>query len=235
MLKLLRFGGVFLCLSASSYAGVIYGNLGPGDSYSTDLSVLPDSSPLWEAVVFSAVSTANLVDILAPVGAGNGVMSFGLYTDGGTQPGSLLESWADIPVTSTYGAAPLTDLTSVLNPLLTAGTTYWFVASTTDGPLWWDLSSTSDTQNNFESFNDSLWLGPFADSPGLALQVDSAPEPGTGVLLACSAIGVAAWRRNLRRRIKTSPAEPRLCYATLGGKKATLTRGFGILLRYWCG
>ncbi|MEM9374428.1 MAG: choice-of-anchor R domain-containing protein [Planctomycetota bacterium] len=122
---------------------------------------------------------------------------------GQSVPGdTVLESW-DVE-TSAIGWDPLLEtVDSVLNPLLSAGTTYWvvaesdsqafvnavWVASAQDQPVW------SSVQNVFNPGGD--WIsGDTQGAPGLTVSGTVVPGPGVASLLCM--IGMSAGVRRRR-------------------------------------
>jgi len=121
-----------LSCATISFGGVIYSALGPGNTFGGAYTSVDGTSSFSEGVVFTAASSGNLTDVLVPVADDpTGVLTFNLYTDGGGQPGALLESWANMPVPVNI-TGPVT-INSVAHPFLSAGSVYWFTA--TSGPV----------------------------------------------------------------------------------------------------
>lgn len=124
----------------------------------------------------------------------------GLYTDVAGEPGTLLESWT-IPTPTT---AVLTTLSSVLHPLLSSGTQYWFVWTSFPTPFVLAQNDTGATEGIWGggSLTGLSDLGGL--SPGIELTSDSsvaAPEPATGLLFLSGAlIMFPALRRCVRHR-----------------------------------
>lgn len=125
-------------------------------------------------------------------------MTAGLYTDVYSRPAALLESWT-VPVIPTCcgsvpaAVPPVTTLVSVLHPLLTPGTRYWFVMNlgTQNTVYWW---------YNDQGINGGLWNHTSLDplypansslpAPGIQLNSDQPQPPArTGVLSHIAAGG----------------------------------------------
>ncbi|MGH9353640.1 MAG: PEP-CTERM sorting domain-containing protein [Terriglobia bacterium] len=187
-------------------ASAIYSNLGPGQSYlSAGFFSSSGSNPLYQGTEFIATSSANLSTVLVPVESTDGLLTFGLYSDSSGTPGTLLESWSSVTVPTNFSTFSLTTLTSVVNPLLSSGDTYWFLSSTvpSDGPrsLGWE--------SNNQSIAGGLWAGSSPTglsqvnpaSPAPAIELDSAtststtPEPASWLMVAAGLIGSLYWRR----------------------------------------
>ena len=126
-------------------------------------------------------------------------------------PGAVLESFS-VPGTSLgpLGAnnAPLV-LSSVLKPLLTAGTQYWVaVTSSLNDSIAWNWNSTGDASSEAISTDGgTTWFAPSGLTPG-AYQVNGTPvttvmpEPGALVLLTTVLLLLAVGKPGalLRRR-----------------------------------
>jgi hypothetical protein len=194
-----------LCFTGSSFAGVIYSNLGPGNSFGGDYTSVHPTLPFSDAVRFVAGTSGALADVLVPVGDVNGLLTFDLYQDSGGQPGTLLESWTNVTVPTDPLIPTLLSLTSAAQPFLSSGTQYWFVA--TSAPivvspsfgLFWSAS----TQVSSGGFWSSTNGGPFTGSVDLvppAIRLDSnsaAPEPATWAMLGCGLLGLVVRRRRV--------------------------------------
>ncbi len=107
-------------------AATIYSNFGPGNTF----IVNRDYQTNFDFMATSFVSTGGgiLENIITPIFSLDSPVAFGLYTDSGGEPNALLEDWS---VTVPGFPAELVTLTSAQNPLLFAGTPYWFVISLT--------------------------------------------------------------------------------------------------------
>lgn len=121
--------------------------------------------------------------------------------DGMTIPGgNVIESWN--VATGAAGWSPVLDsMASLLNPTLTAGTTYWIVAESDEpahfNPVW---VASQQTELVWHSIQNSMnpngeWISGFGNGvPGLVVSGVVVPAPGAGALLA---LGLGA---GLRRR-----------------------------------
>ncbi len=196
--------------------GVIYSDLGPGDSYhgadgGWTLGNPPDF--IVSASAFTAGASLDLSKIevaagmiLGPNGAPTGVnqLMISLDADSGGTPGAVLESFTitgEMPVFGTYSSGHLVTATSVLHPFLTAGTQYWLVLSVPDDGMTfagWDWNSIGDTstlvQDNHgtEVFNNPNITG------AMRITGQSVPEPSSVVMVGISAVAILGSR--LRRR-----------------------------------
>ena len=117
--------------------------------------------------------------------------------------GVEIEGW-DM-ATGAIGWSPVLDVaTSVLNPVLSGGITYWVVASSDEeafvDPVWvWG----SDWAPYYSGFNNSANANGWADgagytegsAPGTVINATPVPAPGALCLLAAPAIGALRRRR----------------------------------------
>jgi hypothetical protein len=178
--KLLLGIGIIVFTSGAASAGVLYSNITsgfPADSGS-DTSALNT----YFGTTFTTTAGGNLGSIELGVTGTTSPVTLGLYTDSAGEPGTLLESWsAAIPTGSSF--PPLTTLTSVYNPLLSASTSYWLV-----------FTQSSAFQVNWyvndESVAGGYWSGASLTTlsegyptgpPGI--QLNTIPEPATAMLL----------------------------------------------------
>ncbi len=121
--------------------------------------------------------------------------------DGMTIPGAtVIESWT--VATGAAGWLPVLDsMTSVLNPLLSAGVTYWIVAESDEpaffNPVWVASQQDEPVWHSIRnSFNpDGAWISGWGQGvPGLVVSGSVVPAPGAAGLLAVGALA------GLRRR-----------------------------------
>ena len=118
-------------------AAIIYTNLGGATTFTGAYTAENATAPFSDGTEFTASVSGVLGQILTPIADALLSMTFDLYTDSSGQPGILLEEWTNVPVpSSNLTSIPLLTLTSVVNPTLSAGNVYWFVATsqaTSDG------------------------------------------------------------------------------------------------------
>jgi hypothetical protein len=138
--KAFSLSGILFALAAPIHAGTIFSNVGPGFPGDSNGFVVgntgsPDGGFL--GTNFVATGSGNLDTLSLDVQAATGPISVGLYANSAGQPGTLLESWSvAIPIGIGFPPIPsLTTLASVGHPLLSSGTEYWVVLSTSDN--WW--------------------------------------------------------------------------------------------------
>lgn len=119
---------------------------------------------------------------------------------GMTIPGStVIESWQ--VSTGATGWSPVLDsMDSVLNPVLSAGTTYWIVAESDEpggfNPVWVASQQADPVWHSIRNaFNpDGAWISGWGQGvPGMVILGAPVPSPGVGALLAVG--GLAGLRR----------------------------------------
>ena len=202
MLKRLLITLTFCWIPVQLSAGTIYTNVGAG--FPADSPNAYNTGNAFFGTTFTSTGGGNLATIGIALKGVTSPVTAGLYANSAGEPGSLLESWSfAVPGGSGFPAPALTTLTSVLNPLLSSGTQYWFV-----------IAQTSAQAAGFQItwfandlvVNGGVWAGPsanalaqvFAGSPTPGIVVTSAasvPEPATGMLLLVGALVVTARRR----------------------------------------
>lgn len=172
------------------YGFDLYADQSVGIAFTPDQEYRLDSVALW--------MMSNDFD-----GAGR-TYTVSLRTDaagGMTIPGgTVIESWT--VATGATGWMPVLDsMTSVLNPLLAAGTTYWIVAESDEpvfyNPVWVASQQSEPVWHSIRNaFNpDGAWISGWGEGvPGLVVSGTVVPAPGAAGLLALGAFA------GLRRR-----------------------------------
>jgi hypothetical protein len=182
-------------------AATLYSDLGPGDSWNGFSAY---DAGAFLGTTFTVTNSGFLENILLPVESNAdfaNIDSVGLYADSAGEPGTLLESWAAL-LPAEGNVPPLTDLTSVENPLLTAGTQYWLVIDAPLAGVMWDL--------NDQGVDGGAWSGTsldglsqiFSADATPAIDVTSMPEPSSAVFCGLAFLGLIVFR--LRRGAKRS-------------------------------
>jgi hypothetical protein len=207
-----------LLLSANGFSGTIYNNLGPGNTFAGGYSAT-NTVPFSVGTEFITSSAGNLGDIIVPIAnQPNGVVDFGLYTNGASQPGTLIESWNGVTVPNDLGNLTLVTLNSVLHPSLSASTIYWFTISSgpeNPGGIGWATSPTLTVGGFWDWSAPGPWNHALGDSAPVGIRLDAAPEPATYLLIAGSLLVLSV----RRRRADT--------LATLGASSKTAARSAG--------
>lgn len=201
------------CADAST---ILFNNLvEPGDQYGpapvgighTTAYTNPGDYNLY-GVPFSPGTTAQLSTIKTPLGVFSGpnqIQAF-LMSDSGGAPGSIIESFLLSGLPGSPSPFSLFTINSSLDPLLLAGTRYWFIA--TGGPntfAAWTLNSNQGV-NYLEAFQSVMGgvTGPWTTSTNNniegALQVfgNPVPEPAPGALACSGLLALMALRKRHR-------------------------------------
>jgi hypothetical protein len=183
------------------FAGlVIYSNEGPGFPADSPEGLSPFAG--IDGVSFVATNSGTLTQVQVGIQAeiSNFNMPASLYTDSGGEPGTLLEGFM-VPITTGFQTATVN---SVVNPLLTAGQTYWFV-----------IQNPADSDINWITSDEGV-LGGLPTGPTLTtldpepttLQASIAltgnatgsgvPEPSAAVMAVIGAVALAVVKLNRR-------------------------------------
>lgn len=122
-----------------------------------------------------------------------------LRSDDGGEPGDVLESWT---LTTILNAETDVDFVSVLQPILTEGSTYWLNVKCEAGTgigLWpAAVPTTLDVRFALTGALDPVWMTP--DTPYLiGLATVEVPEPGHAWLALAGAAVLAPFRRRRGR------------------------------------
>jgi len=206
---------MLICSVGQATAGVIYSNLGPGESFGAVGYVIGGGFKEVVAAQFiPAITGESFSDALVALGLRSGTndVLVSLETDSGGLPSVILESIDLVGAMSTFSSPSVVTATSVLHPALVAGTPYWLVvsAAVADSDAAWFLKSTGvTTPSSHLAFNDTGSLtGPWIDVvdsvPIPAFEVDGAaavtpsvPEPAGLALFGIGAVAMIGcrWRR----------------------------------------
>lgn len=136
---------------------VIFSNLGPGDSYTGNVVSAvgyPFGGFLGDYVIASGFTVGSksmylsTIQVAAGLKSGPNTLTINLDADAGGIPGATLESFTitgAMPTIGSVSSGNLVVATSVLDPLLTAGSSYWVVLNA-PSPTFagWNLNSTGD-------------------------------------------------------------------------------------------
>jgi hypothetical protein len=194
-----------LGVAGPARADLIFSNFGPGESYNLDGGpVVGLGQVVGNAFTVPTTSAYRLDSITAALTFVSGPVNsvtLSLETDINNQPGKTLESWTLTDLPPIAHDNPPSTVTSVLHPLLKAGTQYWVVASNPDP------TQTSNNSWNFTSpdVQGLVW----SNNSGTSIATQSAfsvsgslsivPEPATMTLTSVAVlIGLGAWYRHRR-------------------------------------
>jgi hypothetical protein len=128
-------------------AGIAYNNFGPGNSVGDSAWIFVNTGG-FIATTFTTTGSGPLSSVLVDIDCSVTPVTMGLYTNAAGQPGTLLESWT-APVTV---AAQIITLTSILNPVLSPGTQYWFVITIPP-------NSYFEWVENNQALKGAIWFG----------------------------------------------------------------------------
>jgi hypothetical protein len=189
-----------VAMSASAQANVVFSNFA-GTSPLYDMgnaNLVADFGPgalYAQGETFTPGATESLTQLQLGLGCfstctGTDIYRVALTSDGGNQPGAVIESFTfDGTALTTFGVnlVPIT-FTSILHPALAAGKQFWVtVAPVSAGAaaIGWNENTTGDPAPNANSIDGGVtWLSPSGATPG-AFEVDGAvPEPGSLLLLS---------------------------------------------------
>jgi len=206
--------GFTLTSAPYANAGTIVSTFLPGDLYDTCCGI-GNVAPTQVAFAFEAPIASDFTFTGAALALSQGIGSvnavdISLAGDSSGQPGTILESFHLENALGPAGANnPPVVVTSVLNPVLLAGSVYWLIEtpSTAGNGVNWQtahisaspsLQATGDGAGSWTVFDDSFissWPGAFKI---LADPVSSTPEPSAFLLLG-SGLGMALLLRAIRQ------------------------------------
>lgn len=207
---------LILCMGAiDAQSATLYSNLGTGSSYDTSNALtvgdgyLNQSTNFIQASSFVEGITANLGSISIALSdlygaASNDPLSVELVTDNSGNPGStVLESFSIAAATlGNFGANnALVQLTSILNPLLVAGTQYWvevISSGLANGDVvTWNYNNTGVLNDSLSTDGGASWQsgntsGAFALTSASSTPI---PEPGSIALFVAGILGFGVSRK----------------------------------------
>jgi hypothetical protein len=213
-LSLFLIPAIFASISCA-YADVIAGDLGPGNTFQTGTGnswATGGSGNSGNAVSFVVPTGQNyfLDQILVADNWFNGSSSLdvGIYSGSDPNTASLLESFS-IPTSATpQFASTLFTLTSVLQPVLTGGSTYAIEETIGDcagmascGTTWgWQYNDLTPQQTGyFSEFPGGSWFTESGITPAFEVTGTAVPEPTFSLLLA--AAGTLLGFQHLRKKL----------------------------------
>ena len=180
-----------LCASAAN-GGTIFSDFGPGDTYNLAAGPGVGGSAgafgvnVLEGAAFTAGLTGTLSEIDAPFfnQGWPGIFNFELHADDGTgKIGALLESFDNVgPATPAGG---IFSVYSSLHPILTAGSTYWLIATPADTStaVYWNENSIPSFGTTYEDVNGTGNYSANSLLPAFrVLGASAVPEPSSLML-----------------------------------------------------
>jgi hypothetical protein len=211
---LLLVGLVAVLATASTNAQTLVNNLiGTYSATGTNLGVGIDGVNRVKGVGVTMGAGVDLLfqdmqAIISNPEAVDRLLSGGIYSSVGGNPGTLLAAFNPVNVTAGTSAMNLS-LTTAAPFTLVAGVTYWFVLdgpATTNSLLWNGTNpNTAPTAGGgatfagyrFSSNGGSTWANSTLFN---AMQINAVPEPSTWALMAAGAASLVAFNRARRRR-----------------------------------
>lgn len=186
-------------------ATTLYTTFGPGQAFGSGGYTVEDN--LGWASQFQTTSTGAVGSIDLPLLLQGGAMTVTVViaADSAGSPGAALETFSinNLPATPTVESA-----ISALNPVLTAGTPYWFEVigkgpnPGTDIGQWYDTSLSTTQTIDITNNGGATWSVFSAGEPVAAFDVVSqVPEPGTcGAIIVGSILILSGRRRDSASR-----------------------------------
>ena len=211
-MKVRRFIGSMAVIAAIALhaaplrADTVHSNLGPGDSFDptggwnvTTLASVTgvDQNVAMPFTVIGTSSTFVSVELAMSHLGGTPSLDILLTADAGGVPGAVIET---LNVTVVGGPA-LVAATSVLNPTLVAGTTYWIAtAAGGDHSSLWNFAGSPGGNNPIGTVGLSYdggdsWSTSTGEEAAFRVTGNAVPEPGTGLLVLGGLLIVAGSRR----------------------------------------
>lgn len=182
----------------------IYSNFGPGQTYNTGVSELVGTitglaSQESEAGSFTPATTSILTAIDFAAVYSSGPNQLNVYLTSGALPGAPIESFtfSNIP-----GGPTVLTATSVTQPVLSAGTTYWVVLVANDpvnSEFGWSFSITGAKGGATRLGAGSWVINNIQNQPAFDVQGNAIPEPATPFLVGASLL-FFGMRYGARRR-----------------------------------
>lgn len=205
---------IFPLLTGVSHATAFFSDFGANQSYDTGNGQFLGDDGAGnndaQAAEFTAATSGGLADIqlaLSAFGGQSDSIVVTLDNNNGGQPGGILESFSFSAATlGNFGDNnQLVVLNSVLNPTLTAGSSYWITISTdVANSLVWNnnnIGSFPDTAELQSVDGGASWLTAFGNTLP-AFQLDPifvpAPEPGIFPLMAMGYFSLSIGARRKR-------------------------------------
>ena len=195
---------------------VIFSNLGPGDSYTNAVWAVgyPFNGLLGDYVIASGFTVGatsmslSTIQVAAGLESGPNTLTINLDADAGGIPGATLESFTitgAMPAVGSVSSGNLVVATSVLDPLLTAGSSYWVVLNAPSPTfVGWNLNSTGDMGAFYYTRGGKVVLSGTQSQGAMLITGLAVPEPSSLVLAGIGAVVILGCGLRRRRGMKAA-------------------------------
>jgi hypothetical protein len=184
----------FVFVGSTQANTVLFDNLGPGGTYSTNGNFGLGIG----AVEFTSPVNALFADAQIPLAIfGNGVnqVTVDLQADASGEPSGIDLDSITVTVPVSFPGSLVT-ATSILNPELTAGTSYWLVLDyapidiDTDVVSWYTSTTSSTPFDEADAGASGPWFASPVGSISPAFEIDGTivPEPGSMTLIGAGLV-----------------------------------------------
>lgn len=202
MLKTITLGLLLTFGAAHLGATVLYTDFGAADSYDAasadSVFGTPPGTDRGAAFVISSDATFTSLRVAVSLTSGTNSVTVALRNNSAGSPGSVIESFT---LTSLTSSSAIYTLTSVTNPTLSGGTTYWVTifpgGSNTSAPWYVNNQGIIGLASSFDG--GTTWSNQAGAKPTLEINGTLAPvpEPSTSMLFlgGLGAVGLLRLRK----------------------------------------
>lgn len=197
--------GIGLAAASLSSAQVFVNTFGSGDTYNSGLGATISglggmlASDISQGFQFQAGTSGSVAQMVIAMGHVNGTpqVTMRLYADNSNALGSQVGSDYTTSLNSgSFGAGSelITRNVSSAGWTMTSGQNYWLVAvAPNDGWLAWNYSTTGNTYTQVLVANGGA--PSYFGGNGMAVRLDSVPEPASMIALGAGLLAVVSRRR----------------------------------------